>query len=123
MTRDWSSTSPEARAEALSKKEVQARQGQGATTEYRAEQQATRDKSGQRLRAERLAHDRDRTDTPNPAKDKKSPTASRPAWSASGLARSSLKTGERHCSIVRSGLDEARKVVDGTRILPAHGRS
>ena len=53
MTRS-SSSDPERRAEALFKKEVQARQGHEAMTQYRAEQQATLDKTA-RLRAQRLA--------------------------------------------------------------------
>lgn len=68
MTRDRSSPSPEARAEAVFKKEVQARQEQEAKAEYRAEQQATRDKT-ERLRAQRIAHDKDRTDATDAAKD------------------------------------------------------
>ena len=68
-------SSSKARAEALFKKEVQAREGQEATTGYRAEQQATRDKT-ERLRAQRLAHDR--TDTTDVTKDGR-PTVSRRA--------------------------------------------
>jgi hypothetical protein len=45
-----SNSDHERRAQALFKKEVQARQDQGAMTEYRAEQQATLDKIA-RLRA------------------------------------------------------------------------
>lgn len=44
----------ERRAQALFKKEDQARQDQGAMSEYQAEQQATLDKTA-RLRAQRLA--------------------------------------------------------------------
>ena len=45
---------PEDHTHAVSKKEVQALQGREAMTEYRAEQQATLDKTA-RLRALRLA--------------------------------------------------------------------
>jgi hypothetical protein len=54
--------SPEDHTHALSKKEVQALQGREAMTEYRAEQQATLDKTAQ-LRALRLAQCKERTDT------------------------------------------------------------
>jgi hypothetical protein len=51
---------------AISKKEVQALQGRGAMTEYRAEQQAMLDKPA-RLRALRLAQAKEQTDTADPA--------------------------------------------------------
>jgi hypothetical protein len=88
MTRP-SSSSPKARAEALFKKEVQVRQGHEATTEYRAGQQATRDKT-ERLRAQRLAHDRDRTDTADATKDGR--LADQPV---SRRARRGLRQGSR----------------------------
>jgi hypothetical protein len=50
-----SSSDHERRAQALFKKEVQARQDQEAMSAYQAEQQATLDKTA-RLRAQRLAH-------------------------------------------------------------------
>ena len=78
MTIDPSSTSPEARVEAVSKKEVQARQGQGATAEYRAEQKATRDKTA-RLRAQRLAQDTEQPGTQPPSKNAAKPSGSRRA--------------------------------------------
>jgi hypothetical protein len=51
---------------AVSKKEVQALQGREAMTEYRAELQATLDKSA-RLRALRLAPGKEQTDNADPA--------------------------------------------------------
>jgi hypothetical protein len=54
------SSSDQARAEAVFKKEERARQGQKATTEYQAERQATLNKMA-KLRAQRLARDAELT--------------------------------------------------------------
>ena len=78
MTRDRSSSSPETRAEAVSKKEVQARQGAQATDQYRAEQKATLDKTA-RLRAQRLAQDTEQPGTQPPSKNAAKPSGSRRA--------------------------------------------
>ena len=63
---------PEDHTHAVSKKEVQALQGREAMTEYRAEQQATLDKTA-RLRALRLAQDKEQTDAADLAVESGSP--------------------------------------------------
>jgi hypothetical protein len=63
---------PEDHTHAVSKKEVQALQGREAITEYRAEQQATLDKTA-RLRALRLAQGKEQTDTADLAAKSGSP--------------------------------------------------
>jgi hypothetical protein len=75
MTR--SSSDDERRAEALFKKEIQARQGQEAMSEYRAEQQAILDKAA-RLRAQRLAQDVKESGA-QPTKNAAKPSGSRRA--------------------------------------------
>jgi sensor c-di-GMP phosphodiesterase-like protein len=81
-------TRDQARAEAVFKKEEQARQGQKAMTQYVAEQQATLAKTA-RLRAQRLAREAKLADAAQ------EPATDEPAAPAGRRTRRGLHVGSR----------------------------